>query len=162
MCRRFKSAPAQSFLTLTTSRGAAGKAIAMKHKTWFRLILKAIGVLTFVTGVSTLLTYSGFLWQTISAVGMGSNTSVFFFQLASPIVQIALGLYLFFGGEWVVNKAIPSNRPYCPECGYDLSGAVSSRCPECDTPFDPDMVRPSSLATADEDAYDDVDDAAAR
>lgn len=129
----------------------------MKHKTWFRLVLKAIGVFTVVSGASTLLTYAGFLWQAISAGGIGSNISVFFFQLAGPFVQIALGLYLFFGGEWVVNKAIPSNRPYCPECGYDLSGAVRNRCPECDTPFDLEHVRPSALTAADSGLGDDRD-----
>ena len=27
--------------------------------------------------------------------------------------------------------AARSNRPYCPECGYDLSKATSGNCPEC-------------------------------
>jgi hypothetical protein len=31
--------------------------------------------------------------------------------------------------------AIPSNRPYCPECAYDLTGAAVERCPEYDTSF---------------------------
>jgi hypothetical protein len=47
------------------------------------------------------------------------------------LVQLLLGLYLFFGAKWIVNKAIPSNRPYCPECGYDLSKSRGDVCPEC-------------------------------
>jgi predicted amidophosphoribosyltransferase len=58
----------------------------------------------------------------------------------------ASGLYLFFGGKWIVDLAIPGNRPYCQECGYDLTGAHRDRCPECDTPFRPDTVRPAGAA----------------
>jgi hypothetical protein len=54
-----------------------------------------------------------------------------FVQAVVPSAQLALGLYLFFGGEWIVNRAIPSNRPYCPECGYDLSRSRREHCPEC-------------------------------
>jgi hypothetical protein len=52
-------------------------------------------------------------------------------QPAAGLVQMGIGAYFFFGGEWIVNRAIPSNRPYCPECGYDLSKSRSERCPEC-------------------------------
>ena len=43
--------------------------------------------------------------------------------------------YLFFGGKWIADKAIPGNRPYCHECGYDLTNAVGNVCTECGTPF---------------------------
>jgi rubrerythrin len=48
-------------------------------------------------------------------------------------IEMIAGAYLFFGGKWVADKAIPSNRPYCHECGYELTGNVSDRCPECGT-----------------------------
>ncbi len=50
---------------------------------------------------------------------------------SGSIVQLAIGVYLLFGGNWIVNVCISSNRPYCPECGYDLSKATSANCPEC-------------------------------
>jgi hypothetical protein len=40
-------------------------------------------------------------------------------------------MYLLIGGKWIADFAIPSNRPYCPNCGYDLSHYSGERCPEC-------------------------------
>ena len=65
----------------------------------------------------------------------------FVMHLASPVAQSAIGLYLLLGGAWLVNKCIPSNRPYCPECGYDLSSSKGSgRCPECGVPIPSDIT----------------------
>ena len=55
-------------------------------------------------------------------------------HLLFAFVFIIAGVYLFFGGRWIADKAIPGNRPYCYECGYDLSNYVGERCPECGTP----------------------------
>ena len=121
----------------------------MKHKTWFRLVLQAIGVLLVGFCIPTLLqTTIGFLdlliadggWTFISPYGVYSNVrnpgdpSPYWTQFwyAFPYVaQFAFGLYLMCGGKWLLNKIIPSNRPYCPECGYDLTKNKTAKCPEC-------------------------------
>ena len=113
----------------------------MKHKTWFRLVLKAIGVLFCATSASFLI-MSALIIATrnsrFQVLGAQRGTFTDFVReyATDPITFIGLsflpvGLYLFFGGEWIVNKAIPSNRPYCPSCGYDLSKRSGDNCPEC-------------------------------
>lgn len=108
----------------------------MKHKTWFRLVLKAIGVL--LIGFS-LPTVGRAVGELIYAYLEGNQFAgypanywiVQSLYYGGTFVQFLLGLYLFFGGKWLVNMAIPSNRPYCPECGYDLSRCKGAQCPEC-------------------------------
>ena len=112
----------------------------MKYKTLFRLLLKVLGVLFFFTGVTNVLDWVMYI-ANINA-GQSGTWSMYMnlsprdiVQLAIAAVPVAAGLYLFFGGEWIVNKAIPSNRAYCHECGYMLKNLTGNKCPECDTPF---------------------------
>jgi hypothetical protein len=114
----------------------------MKHKTLFRLGLKLMGVLSFGLGLGWLAMGAGYLLLRWQSQMMG------FWEMSVPpmlmgVVQLGFGLYLFFRGDWIVNLAIPSNRPYCPECAYDLSGAATTRCPECGTPFRWEDVLPA-------------------
>ena len=112
----------------------------MKYKTLFRLLMKAIGVLLFAQGLPQSVAMIAWMFQ--SATGTSTTFPSPYFQIAVAVLQPALGVYLFFGGKWIVNLAIPSNRPYCPECAYDLTGAPVGRCPECGTVFRWEDVRP--------------------
>jgi hypothetical protein len=117
----------------------------MKHKTWFRLALKAIGVLligwNIPATVQTLiqLIQYGNLFSFITPYSMSTpptqTTAEVVWSIvlgSSPyLLQMVFGLYLFFGGKWIVNRAIPSSRPYCPGCGYELSNSTTAICPEC-------------------------------
>jgi hypothetical protein len=111
----------------------------MKYKTLFRLCLKLLGVYLFFTNIDSVLT---FMVATADIRSRGPSSSRFFLSTLIPlvyqsggIVEFVLGFYLFFGGKWIVDKAIPGNRPYCQECAYDLTGAANNRCAECGTPF---------------------------
>ena len=111
----------------------------MKYKTLFRLALKVIGVYLVAVNINVVIQIAFVLSE---AFFNSQNTAVripqFSLQtmyIATSIAPLLIGLYLFFGGEWIVNKAIPSNRPYCHECGYELTHATSNTCPECGTEF---------------------------
>lgn len=108
----------------------------MRYKTLFRLALKVIGVVFFLLGIVNLPSYCIQLAATVLAPGTpGAATWLYVAWAVTPVLQIAIGAYLFIGGEWIVDRAIPSNRLYCHECGYMLEGIKGDRCPECDTPF---------------------------
>lgn len=126
----------------------------MKHKTWFRLMLKVVGVLLIGLGVPEVITTLLWMlqlvvlsdWTFVSNYGSvgGAGSTMFgpedLFQvlmILGPAVQVLLGLYLLFGGTWLVDRCIPSNRPYCPNCGYDLSHNTGARCSECGVTLPP-------------------------
>lgn len=104
----------------------------MKYKTLFRLMLQTLGVFFVVQGLARIApTVTGMINRAIEGKDLGLLPRLW--SYIGYLVTIALGLYLFFGGKWIVNKAIRSNRPYCIECGYELRSITSNRCPECGT-----------------------------
>lgn len=104
----------------------------MKYKTLFRLLVKIIGVYFVTQGLLHLIPQ---VVMMIQQVFDDRSPGIFarFWRYGRALIEIILGLYLFFGGKWIVNKAIPSNRHYCHECAYELRNLTSNRCPECGT-----------------------------
>lgn len=119
----------------------------MKYKTLFRLAVKAIGVYMLATGISGLayICTSAFLvWPARGTV----DWAQWMIWPVSDVVEVALGVYLFLGGRWIANLAIPSNRPHCHECGYELRGLpAAGMCPECGTEYRLPESRSASRST---------------
>ncbi len=119
----------------------------MKYKTLFCLMVKITGLYFVVEGATRIATQAAIPVLRMFDPNMSSMPIrmewTYFWSSAIPnLFHVAIGAYLFIGGKKIVNLAIPSNRPYCPECAYDLTGAVSERCPECGTPFRWEDVKP--------------------
>ena len=104
----------------------------MRYKTLVRILIKTLGVYFFVEGVLHMGSYLGFVLD-----NLGTVTTHRFSPLIRYFLQLAIGFYLFFGGKWIVDRIIPSNRPYCHECGYDLTGMPPDKgeCSECGTAY---------------------------
>ena len=113
----------------------------MKHKTIVRLAVRLLGLYLLATGLPSALSqlvnmvvstfntstmYSGMSWFGPNGQWMWMIPNVLYFG-----TQVGVGAYLLFGGKFVVNLIVPSNRPYCPECLYELRPPTGDRCPEC-------------------------------
>ncbi len=108
----------------------------MKYKTLFRLFQKIVGLAACTFGITSSAGWLGQMAWYFNASRAAASWPWSWWQTIpySGLTAIALGLYLFFGGRWIANLAIPGNRPYCDECGYDLTRAGAAACPECGTP----------------------------
>ncbi len=102
----------------------------MRYKTLFRLWLRVLGVYFVVAGSSGLMMNVVNIYRQLDG-GVSWDAQL---QSGLPrLFMILAGLYLFFGGRWITDRAVPSNRPYCPECGYEISHMGGEDCPECGT-----------------------------
>jgi len=126
----------------------------MRHKTAVRLALKVLGVFLIARGLAGLGSAAVYLAGLVlellfEGVGFGSGAIGLARTWAiAPAVESGLevlfGLYLFYGGRRIVDRIIPSNRPYCAECGYELTGLPpEGLCPECGVPFRRPAPRPA-------------------
>ncbi len=106
----------------------------MKYKTLCRLLIKLVGLYFVAAALSTL---GPAMWGAISYIrnGEGMGRALYVGWMVVPCGNLLTGILLIRASGWIASILIPSNRPYCHECGYDLTGAMGSVCPECGTEF---------------------------
>ncbi|MFO0973029.1 MAG: hypothetical protein U1A27_06275 [Phycisphaerae bacterium] len=99
------------------------------------MLMRAAGLLVLAFGGPFLL---GQIAETTAKLITGDWPSYWeadLYYLVAHALQTAAGLYLLFGGRPVrrlLERALADGG--CRECGYDLTGNASGRCPECGVP----------------------------
>ena len=94
-----------------------------------------MGVYFFVLGCAGLLSVATIRMSVISRAGdsFGWTIAQGASYGATPLFELVIGLYLFFGGRRLADLAVPPNRHYCRECGCDTTGNAGPVCPDCGT-----------------------------
>lgn len=108
----------------------------MKYKTLFRLLVRGFGLVMLAQSMPPCA--HGCFMITLSVVFFGRPTDLSWYlgYAVDAAVRAGIGIWLFVWPNPIVNLVIPSNRPYCHECGYELRGiGAAGFCPECGTEF---------------------------
>jgi len=122
----------------------------MKHATWFRLLLRAVGVGLVAYSVQWVVA----LLLLVLQIGAGEefDEPMQFWEWLSylgPLLQFALGLYLFFNPKWLMKVCIDDITYCCPACRFDLRGlAAPLACPECGVRLPGDIPPPPLPGTS--------------
>lgn len=116
----------------------------MSSRKWFRLAVKAAGLLIIVQtlpGLMRLFVYHlNWIVKEAMSAGLRSYDWMYVLQSGSgDALLVVCGLYLVFRGEWVVNVCAPQDG-LCDVCGYNTSRCRGDRCPECGTELPPRRV----------------------
>lgn len=120
----------------------------MMDFTWFRLVIRAIGVLLIGLALPNTVSYLSWLVSTLlpsvagSVVSLDGQLFIALGGFAGVLVQLGLGLYLLFGASALIRYCTRDLSGLCASCGYDLNSLDSDRCPECGTPI-PKRARPT-------------------
>ncbi|GMU35381.1 MAG: hypothetical protein AMXMBFR20_32530 [Planctomycetia bacterium] len=59
---------------------------------------------------------------------------------AMIIAEIVGGYYLMYSGRYFLDRLAPLATVKCIECGYNLAGNTSGRCPECGVQIEPSVA----------------------
>lgn len=106
----------------------------MRYKTLCRVLVKLLGLSLIAYALPEGVQYC-MAWILLHRQGAVSGQMWYPMLPYGDMMKVAIGLYLLLYGKSIVNLIIPSNRPYCGECGYELTRVSGKHCPECGTPL---------------------------
>src|SRR5262245_41502110 len=106
----------------------------MADYSWFRLLVKAIGMLLIGLAVPSLIQTLAWAWRFAQGFPGMSTDDSWMWMLSSglgPVVQGVMGAYLLLRGDRLIERCLRDVYGRCPVCGYDLRGHAAATCPEC-------------------------------
>lgn len=127
-------------------RGIVWKGLPMKSFAWFILLLRAVGIIFIALGLPQILQtvrewlINVRLTDLLSA--SGAELSVRILREIQSLSMFAIGLYLLFGGKWLIRRCLRGLGNQCVMCGYPTSQIKDGRCPECGTRIESDPATP--------------------
>lgn len=108
----------------------------MNDYSWFKLLIRAIGLVLLGIGVPSLLGTVGNLlaFLTYNSGSSGVNAILSWGAFAcGTVFQLLLGVYLLRGGGRLTAHILASVVGRCVTCGYDVRTIAGTNCPECGT-----------------------------
>ncbi len=103
--------------------------------TWFRLMIRGIGVLLLGLALPEFITLAVWFLQrpAIQVGGFSTASDLWSYVpgLIGILLKIGIALYLLFFAEGLIRRCLSDTIGRCPLCQYDLKGRRSGICPEC-------------------------------
>lgn len=119
----------------------------MVERAWFRLLIRALGVLFVGLGVTGLV---DFVYRVIYRISIQPQVRMDLEWVhwvaygTSHLIQPAIGVYLLFFAEGLIRLCLRDAIGRCGYCQFDVSGVLADVCPECGSPLDPSRHKPAS------------------
>jgi len=110
----------------------------MTEHAWFKLLLRGIGVLLLGLGGPSVISQVGAIVQIVIGGDLSYlNEYAWMYggMLVGNVAQAGIGVYLLFGGGWIINRCLAELQHNCVSCGYDISASVGDACSECGAPI---------------------------
>jgi hypothetical protein len=109
----------------------------MSDYIWFKLFIRGIGLLLIGLALPSFVSLA--LWTVQTFIQSDGQWVQYVFltllNLAAFSIQLAMGVYLFLGGQRVIRFCLRDVVNRCAFCAYDLRGIKGDVCPECGLTF---------------------------
>ena len=130
----------------------------MRHRNWLTAVLRIFGIVLVAYHVDYPLQM--LMWLLSAFIGnaepeLVNRSMITDIWTAAGSFRFFFGLYLIFGGKWLINLCMRDIVGRCPGCGYDIASLSAEVCPECGIAIPP-AARPVQAPPApDASSHDD-------